>query len=79
MNSTPPAGFPGASRTSSGYRLKRDSYVWLAGSGYRHMARGSLLTGYLLRRNDTYLKLVLATQDGVLNVNEEDVEPVNPS
>lgn len=79
MKITPPTGFPGASRTSSGYRLTRDSYVWLAGSGYRHMSRGSLLTGYLLRRNEVYQKLVLATQEGVLNVNEEDVEPVLPS
>jgi hypothetical protein len=79
MKSTPPTGFAGASRISSGYRLKRDSYVWLAGSGYRHMERGSLLTGYLLRRNEVYQKLVLATQDGVLNINEEDVEPLGPS
>ncbi|MEX2540335.1 MAG: hypothetical protein WD314_00945 [Trueperaceae bacterium] len=79
MNTTPPTGFPGASRTSSGYRLKRDSYVWLAGSGYRHMTRGSMLTGYLLRRNEVYQKLVVATQDGVFNVNEEDVEQVGPS
>lgn len=76
MKTTPPTGTAGASTTNRGYRLKRDSYVWLAGSGYRHMTRGSLLTGHLLRRNDTYQKLVLATQEGVLNVNEEDVEQV---
>jgi hypothetical protein len=79
MKTTPPTGFPGAASTSSGYRLKRDSYVWLAGTGYRHMERGSLLTGYLLRRNEIYQKLVLATNEGVLNVNEEDVEPVGLS
>jgi hypothetical protein len=79
MKTTPPTGMPGAARTSSGYRLKRDSYVWLAGSGYRHMERGSQITGYLLRRNEVYQKLVLATQEGVLNVNEEDVEPIGPS
>lgn len=79
MNPTPPTGFPRASRTSTGYRLTRDSYVWLAGSGHRHMTRGSLLTGYLLRRNEVYQKLVLETNEGVLNVNEEDVEAVGPS
>lgn len=79
MNTIAPKGFPGASRTSREYRLKRDSYVWLAGRGYRHMTRGSLLSGYLLRRNDVYQKLVLETRDGVLNVNEEDVEQLGPS
>lgn len=79
MNTMAPKGFPGATRTSRQYRLKRDSYVWLAGSGYRHMTRGSLLSGYLLRRNDVYQKLVLETREGVLNVNEEDVEQLGPS
>ncbi|MEX2535870.1 MAG: hypothetical protein WD273_09780 [Trueperaceae bacterium] len=59
--------------------MTRDSYVWLAGRGYRRVARGSLLSGYLLRRNEVYQKLVLETKEGVLNVNEEDVEAVGPS
>lgn len=79
MSTVPPKGFAGASRRSHEYRLKRDSYVWLAGSGYRHMSRGSLLSGYLLRRNEVYQKLVLETREGVLNVNEEDVEQLGSS
>ncbi len=73
MMSLPPR-FPGASPVKGDYRLKRDSYVWLAGSGHLHMEAGSLLSGYLLRRNEVYQKIVLATQDGVININEEDVE-----
>ena len=79
MSTVPPKGFAGVAGGSREYRLKRDSYVWLAGSGYRHMRRGSLLSGYLLRRNEVYQKLVLETRDGVLNVNEEDVEQLGPS
>lgn len=74
MSSTPLIGAPGPASASLEYRLKRDSYVWLAGRGYRPLRRGTLLSGELIRRNEVFNKLVLATDEGVLNVNEEDVE-----
>lgn len=60
---------------SRAYRMKRDGYVWLPGNGrHRQLSRGTLISGYLLRRNDVFQQLVLETEDGVVNVNEEDVE-----
>lgn len=57
------------------FRLRRDAYGWQVGRGQRLLARGTLLEGWVVRRNSRARRLVLDTGDIRLTLNEEDLEP----
>ncbi|MEJ2288791.1 MAG: hypothetical protein P8Y02_09140 [Deinococcales bacterium] len=57
------------------FRVLRDAYGWQIGCGQRHLQRGTLLEGRLVRRNGKVRRVVLDTGDAVLMLNEEDLEP----
>ncbi|HKI56394.1 MAG TPA: hypothetical protein VKB31_04520 [Trueperaceae bacterium] len=57
------------------FRVRRDAYCWQVGGGHRHLLRGTLLEGRILRRNAQVRRVVIDTGQGVLTLNEEDLEP----
>lgn len=57
------------------YRLRRDAYGWQVGAGERHLPRGTMLEGRVVRRNRKVRRVVLDTGDTLLTLNEEDLEP----
>ena len=59
----------------SRFRVRRDAYGWQIGGGQRHLQRGTLLEGWVVRRNRRVRRVVLDTGDAMLTLNEEDLEP----
>jgi hypothetical protein len=57
------------------FRVRRDAYGWQVGVGERHLLRGTMLEGRVVRRNRKVRRVVLDTGDVILTLNEEDLEP----
>ena len=57
------------------FRVRRDAYGWQVGSGERHLRRGTMLEGRVVRRNWKARRVVLDTGETLLTLNEEDLEP----
>ncbi len=56
------------------FRTTRDAYGWEVGGGTFALARGTMVVGKIVRRNDIVRRVVLETDDGLLTFNEEDLE-----
>lgn len=59
------------------YRAVRDAYGWEVGGGPYHAARGTLIVGRIVRRNESVRRIVIDTGESLLTLNEEDLEPVD--
>lgn len=59
------------------YRAVRDAYGWEVGGGPYHVARGTLIVGRIIRRNDSVRRVVIDTGESLLTLNEEDLELVD--
>ncbi|HKI58979.1 MAG TPA: hypothetical protein VKA00_07185 [Trueperaceae bacterium] len=57
------------------FRMRRDAYGWQVGEGPRHLLRGTVLEGRVVRRNTRARRVVIDTGNHVLTLNEEDLEP----
>lgn len=57
------------------FRVRRDAYGWQVGGGHRHLLRGTLVEGRVLRHNTRARRVIIDTREGVLSLNEEDLEP----
>ena len=57
------------------FRVRRDAYGWQVGCGERHLRRGTMLEGRVVRRNGKARRVVLDTGETLLTLNEEDLEP----
>lgn len=57
------------------FRVRRDAYGWQVGGGERHLRRGTMLEGRVVRRNPKARRVVLDTGETLLTLNEEDLEP----
>lgn len=70
-------GTPVAEEGATRYRAVRDAYGWEVGGGPYHAARGTLIVGRIIRRNDAVRRIVIDTGESLLTLNEEDLEPVD--
>lgn len=59
------------------FRVLRDAYGWVVGDGSRLLERGTLVTGRVMRRNRSMRRIVIDTGQGLLTMNEEDLEPAS--
>lgn len=57
------------------FRMRRDAYGWQVGVGPRHLLRGTVLEGHVVRRNAWARRVVIDTGRDLLTLNEEDLEP----
>lgn len=59
------------------FRMRRDAFGLMVGGGQRQLLRGTLLEGRIVRRNETFRRVVIDTDQGMFTLNEEDVEPAD--
>lgn len=59
------------------YRVVRDAYGWEVGGEPCHLARGTLIVGRIVRRNDAVRRVVVDTGETLLTLNEEDLAPLD--
>lgn len=57
------------------FRVRRDAYGWQVGAGPRHLVRGTLLEGHIVRHNARARRVVIDTGHHLWTLNEEDLEP----
>ena len=63
--------------TTDRFRLRRDAFGLMVGGGQRQLLRGTLLVGRIVRRNETFRRVVIDSDQGMFTLNEEDLEPAD--